>query len=1253
METDQQYIHTKIETPGKEAWFMTAVYASPQPQNRSSLWTKLLNIANRTHSPWIVTGDFNEIKDATEKKGGSTIDNRACNRFANWINDSGLIDLGFSGSRFTWKGPLWNGHERVFKRLDRALSNSSWRLLHHEAVVKVLPRTNSDHHPLLITENDGGNLNHNRPFRFELMWTHHPEFDTFLSQTWNNNINNSLLSSLPNIKQELITWNKHIFGNIFKAKRRIMNRLGGIQRCNSYGQNPFLDQLEVNLNKELNEILDKEETFWLQKSREQWIVEGDRNTRFYHTKTIIRRRKNKILKLRNLNGEWIEDDQSLKNHITSFFQNLYKEEVSNCPWVFESITLPNLDPLFCRRMEAPPTVTEIKKALFSIGSTKAPGEDGFPAAFFKHNWNLMKNKIVEFTQTCWAEPTIIKETNATLLALIPKTHHPEFINQFRPIALCNVKYKILAKVIVQRIKPLLNDRISPHQSSFIPGRKIHDNIIIAKEVMHSMRRMRGKKGYMAIKIDFEKAYDRINWNFIQQRLIEFGIPNKLSSIIMEGVRSVNYNVLWNGNKTETFYPTRGIRQGDPLSPYLFVICMDKLSQYIEQGVDEGFWSPFIFRKNGINLSHLMFADDLLLFAEATNEQIENITETMEAFCKVTNLKINTAKSSIVFSKNTDPTTRRNILSQTEFRESKTLGKYLGAMLNNKRKGKENFKTMLERVQGKLKGWKSKCLSIAGRITLAQSVISPSVNFDMQHGKVPKAVCNEIEKLQRNFVWGDTDNKRGLHAVNWKTLCLPKHEGGLGFRKLELMNEAFLLKIIWQLQEQPNTLWAKILLQKYNSSISNSPTTHQITRKSDSDLWKELMKTWPTFLKHAISFIGDGRSTFFWTDNWVEDGGTLENFATHTNLDIHSKVGEWADDNRGWNLTKLSRALPEETVQKIIAQPPPRSNGNEDKRGWKLSEDGDFSIATTYRALANWTTPSKTKWTMIWNWKGPQKAKILIWKLMHDRVFTNQRRSRIFGGSGDCPICENQMESAIHTFRDCAKAATIWNQLIDPNALWDWRNREVHDQGYTRPPNPHREIEKKVKEIREAFDRRMKERIIKQKEERQIKWNPPPQGWITLNTDGSRQNNKAGCGGILRNEDGKWVGGFSYYIGDCTAYRAELWGIDQGLKIAWTLGLKNIIVECDSKAVIATLNSNKNLANHPNALIRNIHNWREKEWNIYFVNIYREGNRCADCLARKSLSLELGLHFWDIPPREVVHILFDDKKGVSLPRIVCS
>lgn len=165
----------------------------------------------------------------------------------------------------------------------------------------------------------------------------------------------------------------------------------------------------------------------------------------------------------------------------------------------------------------------------------------------------------------WNNHERIFDINGTLLVLITKLDNSEFISQFRPIAVCNVSYKCLTKIIVNRLKPLLNSIISLVQVSFVPGRNIQDNIIVAQEMVHSMKRMRGNKSFKSIKIDLEKAYDRLSWSFIQECLEALNLPNPFVTIIVACINSTSFRVLWNGDKWEEFFPIRGIRQGDPLS----------------------------------------------------------------------------------------------------------------------------------------------------------------------------------------------------------------------------------------------------------------------------------------------------------------------------------------------------------------------------------------------------------------------------------------------------------------------------------------------------------------------------------------------------------------------------------------------------------------------------------------------------------------------------------------------------------------
>jgi len=171
--------------------------------------------------------------------------------------------------------------------------------------------------------------------------------------------------------------------------------------------------------------------------------------------------------------------------------------------------------------------------------------------------------------------------NDTFITLIPKVPNPQWVSQFRPIGLCNVAYKLITKCIVNRLKRVLPELISPIQSSFVPGRQITDNVIVMQEILHSMWCKIGTKGWMAIKLDLEKSYDRLRWDFIHETLNKMKLSSLLVAVIMNCISSCSLSILWNGEPTKFFNPSRGIRQGDPLSPYLFVACMERLSQLIE------------------------------------------------------------------------------------------------------------------------------------------------------------------------------------------------------------------------------------------------------------------------------------------------------------------------------------------------------------------------------------------------------------------------------------------------------------------------------------------------------------------------------------------------------------------------------------------------------------------------------------------------------------------------------------------------
>ena len=192
------------------------------------------------------------------------------------------------------------------------------------------------------------------------------------------------------------------------------------------------------------------------------------------------------------------------------------------------------------------------------------------------------------------------------------------------ISLCNVLFKTITKAMVMRLKTLMPKLIGPAQASFIPGRLSTDNIVVVQEAVHSMRRKKGKKGWMLLKLDLEKAYDRIRWDFLEDTLNAAKLSHIWIKWIMECVMNPGMSLLWNGERTEAFTPQRGLRQGDPLSPYLFVLCMERLCHQIDFSVAKKEWKPIKLSRGGPALSHICFADDLILFAEASVSQIRVI-----------------------------------------------------------------------------------------------------------------------------------------------------------------------------------------------------------------------------------------------------------------------------------------------------------------------------------------------------------------------------------------------------------------------------------------------------------------------------------------------------------------------------------------------------------------------------------------------------------------------------------------------------
>jgi hypothetical protein len=275
------------------------------------------------------------------------------------------------------------------------------------------------------------------------------------------------------------------------------------------------------------------------------------------------------------------------------------------------------------------------------------------AIFYKKFWNLVGDDITAAVLKAINERIIPPGWNETVVVLIPKVENPEEVSQFRPISLCNVVYKIISKMLAARLKVILPDIISPTQSAFVPGRLITDNVLVAYECVHKIKNKRkGKNGLCAIKLDMHKAYDRVEWEFLRKMMIKLGFHIQWVDLIMACVTSVSYSVRFNSQMTDGFSPTRGIRQGDPLSPYLFLLCAEGLSSLLLHAEEIGGIEGIKVCRNAPSVSHLLFADDSLILLKADLNNAISLQQVLDDYCANSGQLISVDKSSVFFSPNT-------------------------------------------------------------------------------------------------------------------------------------------------------------------------------------------------------------------------------------------------------------------------------------------------------------------------------------------------------------------------------------------------------------------------------------------------------------------------------------------------------------------------------------------------------------------------------------------------------------------------
>ncbi|XP_058756815.1 uncharacterized protein LOC131630038 [Vicia villosa] len=775
------------------------------------------------------------------------------------------------------------------------------------------------------------------------------------------------------------------------------------------------------LKRRLNTLLVKDDIFWKQRAKVHWYKDGDLNTRFFHISASTRKKVNTIRSLTNDNGEIVSSSEGMCKVAHDYFIDLFQKKPSSRDWVLQAIctTISNEDnDMLTNQFD----IAEFKEAFFSMQADKSPSPDGFNPGFYHQFWDLCGDEI--FNASCsWLESGIFPEKlNSTNITLIPKGDSQSTMKDWRPIALCNVLYKVIAKVLANRLKRVLDKCISDNQSTFVPGRSILDNAMAAIEVVHHMKaKTRGKAGDIALKLDISKAYDRIDWDYLKDVLSTMGFCQKWIGWIILCVETVDYSVGVNGKLVGPIVLGRGLRQGDSLSPYLFILCSEGLSALIKQAEAQGDIHAAISEAN-------MMKSILTTYEEASGQAIN--FQISEFYC----------------SRNIDPVLKNLMADTLGVQQVLGTGKYLGVPSMIGRNRKATFKFIKDRIWKKINSWSSRSLSQAGRETLIKSVLQSIPTYIMSIFLLPSSSIDEIEKMLNSFWWGHKrGSAKGIHWLSWDRLSMPKNVGGMGFKNLSAFNYAMLSKQAWSLMKNPNTLVSRLYKARYfpscnflKSEIGHNPCY----------VWRSIWSAKFVVRGGYKWSIGTGERISVWDQNWLHDCSTVTNPWPDNPMVVNLKVSDLlSPTGKQWNLNLIHQLVGGGVAQKIVNTPLFEAV-HEDRIVWNLENNDIFSVRSAYRYCINEAIDTShlrinENWDLIWKMKIPPRVKNFLWCLCRNCVPTRVRLiDKGVGCLDSCVICGSGFENNNHLYFQCPKSIVCWEKV----GLWHTIQQLVSNGG---------------------------------------------------------------------------------------------------------------------------------------------------------------------------------------------------------------
>ncbi|XP_028548140.1 uncharacterized protein LOC110109801 [Dendrobium catenatum] len=626
----------------------TASQGPIEKDERISLWEDIRRINPLNNLPWIVAGDFNCCRFISEKAGGNPLSVDRMGHFNTLIFDTALTDLTSTGIFFTWNNQ--RSDNPISIKLDRSLVNEKWIATFPNSYYKVLSASISDHLPLIIYS--GEHIKKIHRFLFKNHWTRYQNFWEVLLDVFATHYEGNPISQFYNKLRKL---KKHIKGANWNSSNSISSSIDSLTQqqldCQTLLDfDPLNPELRNNL-KIINSKLMFYNSIWStwvkQRAKVKWLKNGEEDLKFLYSRIHRRKAVNTSSSENALFGHSGDRNSKIQEIIDHFkvlvnHNNYASADESNFP------TGSSFPIHLTEALIKPVTFEEVKNVVLAGHSDSAPGPDGYNFDFYKKCWHIIGNDVFRAVQSFFLKNYLPVGAKPTALVLIPKNKHACSIDDFRPIALLAT-----------------------------------DNPILADEIMKMFNNTR--REYLCAKFDIKKAFNTVSRYFLISRMTQKGFPNVFTNWIKTCITNVNFFICLNGSLEGFFPSSTGLRQGCPVSPYLFCILMDSFSCLIDEHANMRNFKGISV--GDFHISHLLYADDLIVFGEANNSNCSNLIDILDYFFACSGLYTNNQKSSVSFSQHTP-----NIMELAHILKIPNVTNkfnYLGIPIST---GKDNFST---------------------------------------------------------------------------------------------------------------------------------------------------------------------------------------------------------------------------------------------------------------------------------------------------------------------------------------------------------------------------------------------------------------------------------------------------------------------------------------------------------------------------------------------------------------------------------